>query len=336
MKITKILKYFISDKKELDFIQTKISQILNTKKTKGTLCLSIHPADYLTASVNDCNWTSCFNIIERGCWCASTLSLVSSPNTMIAYLKTNEDMVLGANTTWNNKRWRAYVSLNKDNELVHIGKNYPYTSTDLMKTAIEMVGELTKKEYKNFKVDESRVRIFAPNNFYNDVEGEDLYTAITDDWKREVYGEHIQISDIGAICPICGEPYSDHEWNFVCDECDNSHYCLHCDEAIRPDEETYIDSEEGYVCQSCLDNDYWCCVECEEYHHYTNTTTVISGAHSWETKHICRGCLDRLIDNEEIEYCDYCNEWIYTDLVTCCCEEKRLEREKKRKRSDLN
>ena len=37
------------------------SQILNTTNLKGTLCLSIHPLDYMTMSDNDSNWTSCMS-----------------------------------------------------------------------------------------------------------------------------------------------------------------------------------------------------------------------------------------------------------------------------------
>ena len=39
---------------------------LTTKITKGTLCLSIHPMDYITMSDNSENWDSCMNWRETG------------------------------------------------------------------------------------------------------------------------------------------------------------------------------------------------------------------------------------------------------------------------------
>ena len=71
-KPMRVLKNFISDAKALDEIQTAYSRVMNTKTIKGVLCLSIHPLDYLTVSVNKSNWSSCYNTLDAGAWCAST------------------------------------------------------------------------------------------------------------------------------------------------------------------------------------------------------------------------------------------------------------------------
>ena len=197
-KPMRVLKNFISDAKALDEIQTAYSRVMNTKTIKGVLCLSIHPLDYLTVSVNKSNWSSCYNTLDEGAWCASTLSLISSPNTMVAYLKADKDADYNG-IEWNNKRWRMYVSLNHNNELIHCGKQYPYSSEALLAETAIMTGELTSRKYRNGECEAGRVVIETPENMYNDASfGGDLTTFITKDWEHE--DEVIQISNIGSIC----------------------------------------------------------------------------------------------------------------------------------------
>ena len=65
MKITKALKLFISDKVELDIIQTAFSRFIQELEAKGTLDISIDFFDILCMSVNDRKkWRSCHNFID--------------------------------------------------------------------------------------------------------------------------------------------------------------------------------------------------------------------------------------------------------------------------------
>ena len=63
------------------------SRMLNDKRLEGELCLSIHPLDYMTMSENNCDWTSCMNWPEGGCYRGGTIEMMNSPMVIVAYLK---------------------------------------------------------------------------------------------------------------------------------------------------------------------------------------------------------------------------------------------------------
>lgn len=318
-KIMKSMKFFISDKTVLEGLQTEYSQIMNTKTIKGTLCLSIHPLDYLTASVNQNGWTSCYNTIEKGEWCASTLSLISSPNTMIAYLKSTHDMNVGG-LKWNNKRWRSYVTLNEDNELVHIGRNYPYCNEELMDKVVSIVGELTNKSYGDLADSEGRVSVYTPENMYNDASEGDIYTYITKDWAES--SEDIEISPIGAICPVCGTEYDDCEFDIVCGDCSDGNRCIDCDRCLGEGGH-WVESREGYVCECCYDNNYSSCEHCDESYHSEDVHRVGNafredgGRSTWygATPHYwfeywCESCIEQEVEAGTVVKCSDCGEYV--------------------------
>ena len=320
-RITRALKHFISDKELLNEVQTKYSQIVNTKKLKGTLCLSIHPLDYMTVSVNNSGWSSCFNSLNRGEYCASTLCLMSSPNTMVAYLKGKDNMDIYRAMEWNNKKWRALVTLGKDNESVHVGRNYPYDSTDLVEEVIKMVGELTGKDYVGIELKSNKLRLETPYNMYNDTLHDSYTVGMTDKWYNEHIDkngeetkEYIDISLVGAICPKCGYAYEDNEFDIVCEDCYEGDRCEDCGRPMSNEEGTYIEGIQGYVCDCCLEDNYSYCEHCEEYVHCGDIHAVkvaftkeqiergIFGNRKSFEQYWCESCLDWEISEGEVVY----------------------------------
>lgn len=312
-KPMRVLKNFISDAKALDEIQTAYSRVMNTKTIKGVLCLSIHPLDYLTVSVNKSNWSSCYNTLDEGAWCASTLSLISSPNTMVAYLKADKDVDYNG-IEWNNKRWRMYVSLNHNNELIHCGRQYPYSSDALLAETAIMAGELTGRKYGNEEYESGRVVIETPDNMYNDASfSGDLTTFITKDWVHEY--EDIQISNIGSICPICGDYYNDTEFSIACNDCYRGEKCEDCGCAMNVDNSYWIESLGIRVCECCVDDNYTWCERCEEYHPNNDIVKVFAetrpdaGKGNWSNYYedwFCEGCVDSMIDSGTHIACEDC------------------------------
>ena len=344
-KPMKALKNFISDKEVLNQLQIKYSQIMNTKTIKGTLCISIHPLDYLTASVNRSGWSSCYDVEDGGCWQASTLSLLTSPNTIIAYLKADEDCDLVGYTRWNNKKWRTYITLNEFNDLIHIGKNYPYKSESIEDAVMEMVAELTKENYGDKRENAGRCVLDAPSNMYNDAEDSDFTTYITENWAAPSGSRNIEIIDvspIGAICPICGDYYDDVEFSITCSSCYRGDKCEHCGCALGGDDGTYVDAIEGYVCECCLGDHYYYCEECAEYLpaddveevHYD--TRHDGGQTAWYgtipyyyTRYECSHCIDRNIERGAYVRCPDCGKLVSTDSTDeeCRCLYCQNERE---------
>lgn len=130
---------------EWETVRIKISQILNQRTLEGDLCLSIHPADYLTASLNTCGWESCMNI-DGGCYRSGILEMMNSPCVVVAYLTAKDDMPLGDSDNicyWNNKKWREFFIVDPD--VISGIKGYPYWNRTFEDTVIDWIKELVKE-----------------------------------------------------------------------------------------------------------------------------------------------------------------------------------------------
>ena len=263
-KVTKLFRFFVNES-ELDILIKKYATIFNQKTIKGDLCLSVHPLDYFSVSDNQCGWNSCFSVHD-GSYRISTTGLLTSPNTMVAYLS-SEDVEYEAynmSMTWNNKKWRTYVTMSHDQKTFHIGREYPYSNPALRQKVVEMIADLTGLEYQEV---DREIYINTPDAFYNDGFYH-LYEAtnIEDD-------EHIDELDIAedCYCMECGTTYDLEGVNGICcischPECHEDYIgtCTLCDTHIFDYEDyTYVSSCGEYVCE-CCDHKLTYCEDCDE------------------------------------------------------------------------
>lgn len=300
-KLTKIFKTFISNKAKVHELQTKISQLHNTKTFKGTLCLSIDPIDYLTASLNDEGWSSCYH--PDGQFRASTLMLLESPNTMVAYLKSSTDMnLIPAGFSWNSKRWRVFVTLNKDLKKVHVGQQYPYNSKILKNETVKMIQELTGEVYSNHTCGCSDFSMYieTPYAMYNDAEEGAIQVFYAEDASPSM--DCVYISN-GGTCPDCGEFFDEAaEGSAVCYDCRSVDYCSHCDAYC---EDLIVVGDDGHVCPECAEE--WSeCVVCGDTKHY-HCGQVDEGGDFY-----CNQCIAR---DPELSSCGYCCTIVATNTL---------------------
>lgn len=264
-KISRILRLLIDDKEELEKILVEYSRFFNQAKLKGTLCISIHPIDYLTASLNKCNWRSCFNL-ETGEWKSSLGGLMASPYTMIAYLKAKDDMDHNG-FVWNNKRWRTYITINDglDINYFHIGKHYPYCNEELENELVNMMNDLLDGEFKLHN---------ASYNFYTQADEDGFY----DDGVENVYVREglVELENCNipvaeeVMCLCCGDIYTNNDSNTIyCDECYPSYYtcCYECGEYITHNDIDngyyyYAEDTDRYFCSYCGENKVNYCEHC--------------------------------------------------------------------------
>lgn len=126
-KIVKAFKYFEYDKDTLEMLQNKASAIIQEDKISGTLCLSVHPLDYLSSSENTHNWRSCHAL--DGEYMAGNLSYMVDECTLVCYLKSDKDDFLPrfpANIPWNNKKWRVLLFVPRNYSMLFLGRQYPF------------------------------------------------------------------------------------------------------------------------------------------------------------------------------------------------------------------
>ena len=92
-------------------------------------------------------------------------------------------------------------------------------------------------------------------------------------------------------------------------------YCDCCGSSFdSKDKLTYIESENKWVCKSCLDNQYFKC-RCGHYHNYENDSTeVYFGDKPWEYELMCNDCLRNALDSNEV-FVDVINGYYYNTTV---------------------
>jgi hypothetical protein len=274
------------------------SLVLNQKKIKGRLCLSLHPLDYLTMSDNDCGWTSCMSWMEEyGDYRLGTIEMMNSPCVVIAYVEASDDMMV-CGRPWNNKRWRQLYIVTP--ELILGNKQYPYSSDMLQGTAIKWLRDLCTSAIGWGPYAEEACQIH--NKAWNTINGTtpvkfDLYTNymyndiydsklayVGCNWEYDQYYD-LNISGV-AVCTGCGDeiPYDTIDANRVqCRACDGSWKCDCCGDWHSEYDSSYSVGDYIY-CDWCYHNELDTCECCEE--------TVA------ELTHVYIQCLDT--QNEEI------------------------------------
>jgi len=170
MKLSKVLmKEFGLDAED---VRQKLSMLIQSNKVTGKLCLSVHPLDYLSASENNHGWRSCHAL--DGEYRTGNISYMLDDCTIMAYLKSNSGDVelprFPHNVPWNDKKWRVYLHVDRENKIVYAGRQYPF-HTD---KGLELISEIIHN-FAYFKPEHSREdllkhaqKVVNPNMSWND------------------------------------------------------------------------------------------------------------------------------------------------------------------------
>lgn len=291
MKVfNKLAKYFHLEN-EFEAFRIEHSQILNQKTLTGTLCLSIHPFDFMTMSDNSYNWDSCMNWEHPGCYRTGTIEMMNSPYMVLAYLKGSDPYRVGSYQWEGNKKWRQLIVVHP-HAITDI-KGYPYHSDALSSMALDWIRELASVnlgwnvsydpieynpyEYFSHKDGHTYLYDFSFTRMYNDfcTSNTNHKIIIPQGWQTEEYEkEYIELSGPN-ICVCCGEEWDPCEGNedmVMCWDCDPGPRCSCCNELLCDDESYYVDGD--CLCPVCYD-EYadWCPID-EEYHYNDNLQTL--------------------------------------------------------------
>ena len=271
--IRKIAKYIEVDNELLENFINVHSQVLNQKHITGTLCLSIHPLDYMTMSDNREGWDSCMSWDEDGCYRAGTLEMMNSDYVVVAYLSSDREYFLDRNHDfpWNSKKWRTLVLVTPD--LVSTIKSYPFSNYDLEKFIANKFREkLINKTGKEFS---PVIKYGAEREHYFDIvapypedpeASENFRVRYVTDMMYNDFGcckhfgsfcmtmpSRVNINYSGSVsCICCGCSEVENEESLYCDYCDGNVYCRHCGDSIPIDEA--IEHDGDYYCQCCYDD----------------------------------------------------------------------------------
>lgn len=257
------------------------SQILNQKSVKGTLCLSIHPLDYMTMSDNCEGWSSCMSWENGGCYSTGTLEMLNSPSVVVAYLASDSrnynfrDAIArdGSVLSWNSKKWRTLVVV--ENDLIAAVKSYPYQNDGLSAEVVTKLAKLMQDkcgveyhsltpqpiEYAegdgatiNCPDEDNQVRIiFETGHMYNDFGCVEHHMMVfSKNFIENGASHHRAFYDYSGcpVCVCCGEEDVESDDCLACEDCNG--YATYCDECGRrtcEDDSYYFDGVS--MCEDC-------------------------------------------------------------------------------------
>ena len=272
------------------------SRILNDVNLTGTLCLSIHPLDYMTLSDNENNWSSCMSWQNDGCYRLGTVEMMNSPIVVVGYLKSADKKFKWYNGAWNSKQWRCLYIVDQKG-LVSI-KGYPYSHSGLNTIVIDWLKELANINMgwqygptqtlssciEEFEYADGNTRYIdvSADAMYNDFGCADYTVALPMFEKQDkVLKSYFHISGV-TECMCCGDnldPSSFYEEGYVfCMDCctnadeEEYYYCECCGRRLYEDEAYYCEGE--YYCCDCVNDVGAECVINGDRFYFENLTKV--------------------------------------------------------------
>lgn len=316
--LSKIVDYYDIDKNLFEQVRLAQSMAMNTKTLKGTMCLSIHPLDYMTMSDNNSDWSSCMSWTTNGCYRQGTIEMMNSPYVVVAYLKGKNDMNLCWNGTdydkWNNKKWRELFIVNEDC-IVNV-KSYPYKSDELTMFCSNWLKELVTKnigwEYQDtckrgdysFLTDEGYH--FETDYMYNDIDQDRYYRHFIYEGVNHRADERTYINYSGPfVCMACGRTAevsdSGEEGTLICVTCKPLE-CACCGDYLFPDIDNihFVGYDEVAYCDECYNNELHTDFTIgEKISHYDDTHLYVLDRETKEFKAIMFTTRDTLYHNQE-------------------------------------
>lgn len=248
-----------------------MSMITNQKNLHGTLCLSIHPLDYMTMSDNDYDWESCMSWKNVGCYRQGTVEMMNSPYVVVAYLKGENPMKLfgyGHDEEWSNKKWRELFIIHDD--VVSEIKGYPYQSTLLVDKVLEWIREI--QEERGIHYDQEIYFNHCNNRSVYDPDGKPIRLEF---WTNMMYndfgtmdrGHHCLVATDRirnefslcysgpSECMWCGSISSSLpcEEALVCEDCEHTVRCDHCG-SHGWDADDFVEVDGIWMCPDCYEN----------------------------------------------------------------------------------
>lgn len=287
MKALGVISKAYGFEEEFEKFRIAHSRVYNDKICSGNLCLSIHPIDYMSMSINNCGWDSCMSWPD-GCHSLGTVEMMNSDCVVVAYLESDKPFTwysYGKQYECSNKKWRELFIVEKN--VISEVKAYPYQNKNLateclnwlrdLKEAYEPEIKFCKNIIKNY--DETlyfpskRLRLcFDAGYMYND------FGAIDDHYcyvNREFINDEIQdyslefyttdkelveyfINYSGTpICVSCGTTFDTDFYedcvseHVVCPQCSGRSYCEWCHSWIDGD---MYQVDGMTICECCYED----------------------------------------------------------------------------------
>lgn len=120
-----------------------------------------------------------------------------------------------------------------------------------------------------------------------------------------------------------GEYYTTANGKIICDSCYDNYYftCNDCEQIFRQEDEIFLEYYEYPICGECLDNNYYECSDCGNYHMIDETHELSNGAiicgncYDFGNYGTCREC-GGLFHGDDVRYNDSDDEYYCCDCYS--------------------
>lgn len=228
MKLSKFLsKYIKNPQFDID-----LSKVLQDKKTKSSLFISIDPCDFMTVSINKHNWKSCHNILD-GMYGTAPFSLMLDESSLVAFASKGDmlEYELKENRfNWNSKQARLMINIDKQTGAMSFNKPYPNMNEKMQEEIRNMMEEAMSRYLKienEWKIQSSERQslqpyIIASGGFhYTDPIFSMVIHSKMNEGNTKPVGFRIGVPKI--FCLECGEELSGgnnaRNYGILCPEC---------------------------------------------------------------------------------------------------------------------
>ena len=246
----RVIKTFakIAEAHNLPFYRTFIedhSLVLNDKKIKGYLHLSIHPYDILSMSDTTFSWKTCYSWKCNGDSKQATVELMNSPNVLVAFFTPDGNP--------DKKIWRQYFYISGKG--IFPSKAYPYSFDE---ATVKILRELDPKAEVGTIVPSSRIKLNA-QMVYND--WANYYTAMPCILYKDIPIYTLSFPTDTTECVSCGNTHIPNASRLLCRDCDPKEFCANCGFYFHYSKVTEVDNN-FYICDSCYEEEYSFCEGC--------------------------------------------------------------------------
>ena len=329
IKVVKSFKLFFNnpDSSILKDLQIQASQIIQTDKIEGYLCISVHPLDYLSISENSYHWRSCHSL--DGEYAAGNLSYMTDKSTVICYIRNSEKNYYISNfpeeIPWNSKMWRMLLFFSDDKKSIFAGRQYPFEIEDILPQINSLILNNSELKFGGYgcwsKFYDRIAHSTLLNNTYfvsfgkpiiyknlikdmSNLHFNDLlrsscykpYYTEKHNW-LDYYSKNFEEKNKFHIgnnvkCLVCANDYILNSDSFMCNSCNKKYTVNNLKYCINcgeriNEEDEYHYTEDGILCDYCFKNYAKRCYECGRY--FLDVNMVYD---KQEEEFICSNCIE--------------------------------------------
>lgn len=265
--IHKILRAMDFPEETFERFRIAHSQILNSRKVYGTLCLSIDPLDYITMSDNSLGWDSCMRWYDNGEYHGGTVEMMNSPIALLAYIKADEPFYpCDSQYPFSNKKWRQLIIA--DPTIILGNRHYPFNCGEAEKEALFWVRSLMGSSFQDeiTLVHNHDPKDPVPISINTNVMYNDVYGSRAAILPKEPVPVRINYSGV-RNCMCCGNTIDeDFPAEYViCPDCADVRICDNCRTYIHNSEDYWINNNGECFCRDCVESgDITFCSRCDQ------------------------------------------------------------------------